>query len=134
MHFPKFLDEKCPLTFCISIADVPQRVPAESLIKFKQGLISLLQSKDSNKVPLESLEREYESFHGSCPLLKNLGFNHPNDLFEAMKPEIEVDFLWLFLCLPVFHFLPSQHLHFIEICQLVFLYYLDIYNLNCGVI
>ena len=114
---------KCPLSFCIYIADGPQRVPAESFIKFKQGLISLLQSKDSNKVPLENLEREYKSFHGSCPLLKNLGFDHPNDLFEAMKPEIEVDFLWLLLCLPVFYFLPSQHLNFMEKCHLAFFYH-----------
>ena len=79
------------------ILDAVQKAPEKSFIKFKNGLISLLQSKVSKKVSLETLEHEYNSFHGSCPLMKNLGFDNPNDLFDAMKPEIEVNFLWLFL-------------------------------------
>ena len=62
----------------------------ESFVNFKQGLISLLCSIAGKEILYKDLLEKYNEFHGYCPQLLNLGFDHPNDLFAAMEPQIAV--------------------------------------------
>ena len=52
-------------------------------------------------VALENLENEFQDFHGTCPQLAELGFEHPNDLFEALKDKVTVsDMMFLVIWVP----------------------------------